>query len=322
MASILKSHHGHTRTPSTEHRTLWFWKRLFGKEPLQSAQGDAVDEEKGEQTVQAEQEPVAKRLPRCVVPGLPRAGTFKRQQSEQRERLEPDHALTRPRRTQSVDRKRATSASSSSPTMCSPRMSAPDLLERCEKRASRETLPAPSIGELMTREDTQSLSSTYDDLERELERRWILNLSMHFRDKSNREKFFVTFAETPNYWRRVTVSLDYRHAAPGSLEEDLEKTTYQRDKSAKIYEAIRGSLADIQFYNTVTNLKLQTEDQRLHVHVVEDLAEIISYPPVRVVSHLDCPRIREDELVFDSHLSGFVYKVIVDGNVWIKKEIP
>ncbi len=47
-------------------------------------------------------------------------------------------------------------------------------------------------------------------------------------------------------------------------------TNFQRDKSAKIYEAIRESLIDIQFYDTVTNLKLQTTEGRLHVHVVED----------------------------------------------------
>ena len=104
----------------------------------------------------------------------------------------------------------------------------------------------------------------------ELEKKWILNLSMHFRDKSKREKFFVTYRERTDAWRRVTVSLDYRDAADASLEGELARTTYQRDKSAKIYEAIRDSLADIKFYDTVTNLKLQTTDGRLHVHVMED----------------------------------------------------
>jgi len=104
----------------------------------------------------------------------------------------------------------------------------------------------------------------------ELERKWILNLSMHFRDRSKREKFFVTYREKEHLWRRVTISLDYRYATPNSLEMDLFQTRYQREKSAKIYEAIRESLADIKFYDTVTNLKLETTDGRLHVHVVED----------------------------------------------------
>lgn len=103
-----------------------------------------------------------------------------------------------------------------------------------------------------------------------LEREWILNLSMHFRDRSKREKFFVTYREEEHIWRRVTISLDYRDAPENSLEWDLSRTKYQRDKSTKIYEAIRDSLQDIQFYDTVTNLKLETTDGRLHVHVVED----------------------------------------------------
>ena len=183
---------------------------------------------------------------------------------------------------------------------------------------SKETSKDTSNG------DTVSHSTgTFDDMIlEELERLWILNLSMHFRDKSRREKFFVTYAQTPTHWRRVTVSVDYRDAPKGSLEEELLRTRFQRDKSARIYEAIRESLPDIQFYDTVTNLKLQTENDRLHVHVVEDLAEIISYPSVRAISYLKCRRVREGDLVFDSHLSGFVYKVTLNGEVFIKKEIP
>jgi hypothetical protein len=55
------------------------------------------------------------------------------------------------------------------------------------------------------------------------------------------------------------------------LELELAHIKFQRDKIAKIYDAIRESLADIQFYQTVTNLKLQTTEGRLHVHVVEDV---------------------------------------------------
>ncbi len=121
--------------------------------------------------------------------------------------------------------------------------------------------------------DIQSITTSQYDamIHEELERKWILNLSMHFRDKSKREKFFVTYRERESLWRRVTISLDYRNAPEDSLEKDLLSTKYQRDKSAKIYEAIRESLQDIQFYETVTNLKLQTTEGRLHVHVVEDV---------------------------------------------------
>jgi hypothetical protein len=147
-----------------------------------------------------------------------------------------------------------------------------------------ETIGELSLREMRSRDDSHApetesfndgasiTTSHYDAMiHEELERIWILNLSMHFRDKSKREKFFVTYREKDMHWRRVTISLDYRNAPDNSLEMDLYETKFQRDKSAKIYEAIRESLADIQFYETVTNLKLQTTDGRLHVHVVEDV---------------------------------------------------
>lgn len=161
-------------------------------------------------------------------------------------------------------------------------------------------------------------------LEEEYNRRWILNLSMHIRDNSNREKFFVTYAETPSKWRRISISLDYRNPPEGSLEEDLSTLHYQRDKSFKIYEAIRESLPEIQYYSTITNLKLETnpEDGQLHIHVREDKNEIVQYPAVSLFQHIQVPMYPECELEFHSHLSGFVYKVQVDDRIIIKKEIP
>ncbi|KAI4142666.1 MAG: hypothetical protein L6R39_004854, partial [Caloplaca ligustica] len=161
-----------------------------------------------------------------------------------------------------------------------------------------------------------------DEIKEELEKKWILNLSMHFRDHSPREKFFLTYAETPQKWRRVTVSCDYRDAPIDSLERDIQSLQFQRDKSARVYESIRSSLADIQFYDTVTNLKLETRDQRLHVHVTEDVNEIIPYPSASTLQYLDCRRLRESDLCFEAHMSGFVYKVSVNGKMFIKKEIP
>ncbi|KAF2125181.1 hypothetical protein P153DRAFT_349549 [Dothidotthia symphoricarpi CBS 119687] len=172
--------------------------------------------------------------------------------------------------------------------------------------------------------DSHHSASQVDDtqLQEELEAKWILNLSMHFRDLSDREKFFITYAEEPTKWRRVTVSCDYRELEPESLESDLKSLHYQRDKSTRIYEAIRDSLLDIQFYDTVTNLKLQTTDGRLHVHVTEDVNEIIPYPSTSAIQHLEYKCFRENEISFDSHISGFVYKVAVGDKVFIKKEIP
>lgn len=330
----------HGRTPSTDQRTSWSWKRLFGtKEERNITPPPPVPPQEPPQEPPQKPGGLARRLSKKVIPGLPRAGTFKRQQSELRDRLEPVNNLEE-RRTVSVDRRTKSGRNSSTAVIAAPRLSAPEFFDPTQTIDSviqEPTLPQEGTQEDEAKEEyievekepslveTQSISTeAYDDeqIAAELESRWILNLSMHFRDKSKREKFFVTYAETPTHWRRVTISLDYRNAPEGSLEEELQRTRFQRDKSARIYEAIRESLPDIQFYDTVTNLKLQTENERLHVHVVEDLSEIISYPPVKAIKHLNCRRVREDELVFDSHLSGFVYKVRVGGQVFIKKEIP
>ncbi|KAL2208716.1 hypothetical protein CC79DRAFT_1366925 [Sarocladium strictum] len=295
-----------------------------------------------------------------VVPGLPRAQTFKRQQSEKRTHLEPVQPTPDERRALSVDRRSIGRQHSPISRLLheNPRVSAPGILspepsilnkplsfaDRSQSRVRRrddseshfEALAHASDGHnpdlhdtnchnVPSMTDTHSVTdSGYEDddiIARELDTKWILNLSMHFRDRSKREKFFVTYRQE-HAWRRVTISLDYRNAPPDSLESQLDRTRYQRDKIAKIYEAIRESLDDIQFYDTVTNLKLQTSDGRLYVHVMEDGNEIIRYPPVREIRHLHCRQVPESEIVFDSHMSGFVYKVLVGDKLLIKKEIP
>jgi len=305
---------------------------------------------------------LGRRLSRRVVPGLPRPTTFRRQNSERRERLTPVEPVSNQRPPQSVDRRRALSArpvpslpqlskKRSAPTIrtvgsrectqLSPRSPPNEASQASDHPPTSRPVPPPSpppdnppaippeippdVPPLIP--STMSEISFNDDIDEqikaELEEKWILNLSMHFRDKSPREKFFVTYAEIPTLWRRVTVSCDYRDAPPKSLERDLQALHYQSDKSERIYEAIRMSLPDIQFYDTVTNLKLETsQDDRLHVHVTEDVNEIIPYPSTRAVQHLDYTRVLESEVKFESHMSGFVYKVRVHGQICIKKEIP
>ena len=309
-----------------------------------------------------------------VVANLPRNATFQRQNSEKRERLVPAESKPTERRAASIGRNRAMSARPASPKPSAPgKISAPAVCHVANNNDENspwsnsnnhegggngfnDQQQPPSMPNRSLLPPTPPPEEHYDppdidmtkvphegdeeeeDIKRELEERWILNLSMHFRDLSPREKFFVTFAETPTCWRRVTVSCDYRDTPPDSLERDLQKLQYQRDKSARIYEAIRLSLRDIQFYPTVTNLKLQTsEDDRLHVHVTEDLNEIIPYPSLDMVAHLPKEvnlsrvahrveeytlRVPESDVHFEGHMSGFVYKVRVDGKLYIKKEIP
>ncbi|KAJ5831505.1 Activated [Penicillium chrysogenum] len=291
----------------------------------------------------AKQDNLTRRLSRKVGVGLPRTTPFKRQSSDL-DRLaprEPDH-----RRALSADRRPLSSQRSRSPPpTVNPRQSAPEVQwlgpaptttvdDPLEPQS--ETNDADEINDIsensnpypgMTTDNFDTPEEQEDDhtidLDMELEQRWILNLSMHFRDGSEREKFFVTYAETPNRWRRVTISCDYHDAPPYSLERELKELRYQRDKCARIYESIRESLLAIQFYEGVTNLRLETSDGRLHVHVTEDVNETIPYPPISSIRHLvNAPVIPEDLLHFESHLSGFVYKINLDGRFYIKKEIP
>lgn len=326
MAKLLsfqdvKPMHFSPERSSSLHRQ-WPWKKWFGKD------SSALPLEK--QLPEGPTDDVRSKRSKKAIPGLPRPGTFRRQQSELRENLEP--VKTHERRAFSVDPHRGESLRGSprTATPSLPRTSAPGLLGISDStgvaQQEPETITEAAKPEPLVEDSAEPLplfSDVFDDdLEEELEKTWILNLSMHFRDQSNREKFFVTYAETPTSWRRVTVSVDYRDALPTSLELELQHTQYQRDKSAKIYEAIRDSLPDIQFYDTVTNLKLSTEHERLHVHVTEDTNEVIHFPSVSSIGHLDCLRVKEKDVGFDSHLSGFVYKVNVNGQVFIKKEIP
>ncbi|CAL5869767.1 uncharacterized protein PFLUO_LOCUS3997 [Penicillium psychrofluorescens] len=279
---------------------------------------------------------LTRRLSRRVGVGLPRSTTFKRQNSERRDRLQPLNPDFR--RTLSADRGPLLGTFRSwspQPPGVGPRQSAPEVqwadpapsttvVDPNETKDDPDWDPCPDVTMLPPEPEASAVAEeSPSTLEMELEQQWILNLSMHFRDRSEREKFFVTYAETPNRWRRVTISCDYRGAPPDSLEHDLKQLQYQRDKCARVYESIRESLPDIQFYDTVTNLKVETRDGRLHVHVTEDVNEIIPYPPISSIGHLLGVRcVPEHHLHFDSHLSGFVYKVRLGEQVYIKKEIP
>ncbi|KAF4334465.1 serine threonine kinase [Fusarium beomiforme] len=330
--------------------TQGFFRKLFGRQSGSNAPCKPTEQLKcphhEDESTDLDKGGLIRRMSRRVVPGLPRAQTFKRQVSERRTNLSPIEPTPDERRAVSMDRRsyRPRSPLASQPAT-NPRVSAPSFLGSPHDETPR-FVPSVSVNDVadgpheesvegmlhpdeeitladecpaqdnLSTADTHSITASQYEaiIHEELEKTWILNLSMHFRDRSRREKFFVTYRERDHLWRRVTISLDYRDAPPNSLEMDLINTQYQREKSAKIYEAIRESLRDIQFYDTVTNLKLQTTDGRLH--------EIIQYPTVAQIKHLGCRRIRERDITFESHMSGFVYKVNVNGHTLIKKEIP
>ena len=343
-----------------KHRKIWQrLQRLFDNDKSDRSRSPKSPTSPRNDLQQPEMSPGPRRdFGRSVGVGLPRPLTFTRQNSEKRERLEAVKPCHSERRAVSAQRqKRATSAarprSTSSPSTKIPsQVSAPslplvngtdhDLRGRngfstgrsAEDLADASNQNNPS--HVPDRSPSQTSSERLDaaardekyQIDLELDVRWILNLSMYFRDNSDREKFFVTFAEKPNLWRRVTISCDYRNAESDSLEMDLKDLRYQRDKNSQIYESLRDSLPTIKFYNTVTNLKLQTEQGRLHVHVTEDVNEIIPYPPLLSVQHILADRqfpvkvACESEIAFLAHLSGFVYKVCFQDREYIKKEIP
>lgn len=286
------------------------------------------------------------RLSRKVNVGLPRATTLSREISERRDRLFPVRPEARPFATpqptaddgqrasqlqamvEEVSDRQHDERDDPDPVQPSEAQGIPEQQEEnwneqdkrgtAWERARDGHDVEGEGGEEMPAGESDEPSS-----DMELDENWILNLSMHFRDRSEREKFFVTYAETPNRWRRVTISCDYRDAPPESLEGNLRELRYQRDKSARIYDALRDSLPEIQFYDTVTNLKLETHDGRLHVHVTEDVNETIPYPPVSCARHLSGAFLVPESLLdFDAHLSGFVYKVRLGGRELVKKEIP
>ena len=212
------------------------------------------------------------RLTRKSVRGLPRLGTFRRQNSERRERLTPVESPTTERRTPSFSGPRALSAQPLPPAP-NPIAKTSTTVFECsssnDPTFSNEPAPPP-----LPLPKPFNYGDMTDEIREDLEKKWIYNLSLHFRNDLPREKFFITYAETPQRWRRITISCDYQSSPPESLEQDLQALSSQRDKSARIYEAIRESLPEIQFYDTVTNLRLETEDDRLHVHVTEDIDEI------------------------------------------------
>ncbi|KMP06539.1 hypothetical protein CIRG_06220 [Coccidioides immitis RMSCC 2394] len=258
-------------------------------------------------------------------------GDLETQKAERRELLTPSEKTEKShRRAISADYRRPLSSvrTRSSRALSAPRSSAPDFSwddnSYLTTRASfRNCSPILDNCDTPTYADTASgYGEDFEHvLQLELDKKWILNLSLRFRDRSDREKFFITYAEAPNRWRRVTVTCDYRDAEPDSLEQDLKELRFHRDKNARIYEAIRDSIDEIEFYDTVTNLKLQTHEGRLHVHVTEDINEVIPYPPISSIAHLSPPLIPESHIAFHSHLSGFVYHVKLNGENYVKKEI-
>jgi hypothetical protein len=164
-----------------------------------------------------------------------------------------------------------------------------------------------------------------DNLRDETERKWLLNGCISLRDNyRDKDKFFVTYFQTTRRRWRLTITCNYRNAPFDSIEAQVKSASSDWDKSLRIYSAVRHALQDVDFYDTVTNLNLQTIDDELHIHSSEDLIEVIRFPTIQSarLQHVQCRQYMQKELTLDSHLFGYVSKVGVGKQVFIEKEIP
>jgi hypothetical protein len=232
---LLPRKHSPRRKSATKHMLGRTWhkveswlKRSADEKDLPVAEADEVFLESDAESV-ASRKKETDMAPRKTVAGLLSAESLKRDSSERRDRLSPHQPDPEERRAVSVDRRAAAKymRSQSAPGFpFQPSHSAPDVSTSYLYLESQGHQRAdPEKDHQMERIASTSSWAMSEDLERlaiqaELEARWILNLSMHFKDRSNREKFFITYAVKPNRWIRVTVSCDYRNPSPNSFEAD------------------------------------------------------------------------------------------------------
>lgn len=130
-------------------------------------------------------------------------------------------------------------------------------------------------------DDEESLTdSQYDDMiNHELEYSWKPDRTGQPQIRTGSdgytagETFHANYKiSSPPFSRVVVVSVDYEGAPNNSLEMYLFQTKGHRERHAIIYEAIRESLVDIDFYDTATRLELRTVNGRQHILASEELS--------------------------------------------------
>ena len=141
----------------------------------------------------------------------------------------------------------------------------------------------------------------------------LLNKSMHFKDRSYPDKFFLTYMDSASAWRKLTISCNFENLLANSMLINVKKLQYQRDKANFLLEILWGSLPSLRLCPTVTNLRLQELDGQLHVHVTEDSNEAIPYPRVSLVRFLDIPWYTMRDVEVIQHLGGFSSRVKIRG---------
>ncbi|MCJ1248726.1 hypothetical protein MMC30_005945 [Trapelia coarctata] len=169
-------------------------------------------------------------LHRIAVPRLPRPGTFKGEDSERRERLhvgnpEEPHYKSRPASQSTATRRQIPTPSES-----------PDLY------GLTASVPRP---------DNAHDESEIERRTKEADERWILNLSMAFRDDSERLKFLNAYAQTSTEWKQPI------DAVPHSLEQELRTLPSQCERNPEIYDPVQRSLPNISAYNASDALRIR-----------------------------------------------------------------
>jgi serine/threonine protein kinase len=139
------------------------------------------------------------------------------------------------------------------------------------------------------------------------------------------EKFKFTYVDNANCWRRGSLSYASQNAEKNSLERELDRLQSLEEKESEINLAILDKLCDIRFlHDAATHLHVKTENGVLYVHVQHNVDNIIDYPTqtkVDTLFHRGPPCVREHQLVLDSQLSSFAYKVRSSGKAYVKKDI-
>lgn len=105
----------------------------------------------------------------------------------------------------------------------------------------------------------------------QIQKIWTLNSFFRWEDPHLREKFLVYYHEPQNQWTQVTVSIDYGNLQDGSFENSLIREPSVNKRSAWLYSVLRPTLLGTQFYSTMTNFEIKTQDDgQLAIWKVED----------------------------------------------------
>jgi hypothetical protein len=147
----------------------------------------------------------------------------------------------------------------------------------------------------------------------------VLNSSMLLFDQPGLEKFFVLLAPEPYIWRHVTILVG-NGTAP-QLEEILKDQPCPQQRGLKVLEYIKGRLNGIQYDETVTKLEFKKKkDGCSQICASKDEDEIVQLPTAHL-GNSHCQLYRDRDIKLVSPLGGFLYKVRVNEQPLIRKDL-